>query len=45
MYYVPVVTPAEYAARSPKLKGALNTTGPTTYAVGTEGALKTWFTA
>jgi ABC-type transport system substrate-binding protein len=45
MYYVPVVTPVEYAARSPKLKGVLNNTGPTTYAVGTEGALTNWFTA
>lgn len=45
MYYVPVVTPVEFAARTPKLKGALNTTGPTTYAVGTEGALKSWFSA
>lgn len=45
MYYVPVVTPVEFAARVPKLKGVLNTTGPTTYAVGTEGALKNWFSA
>ena len=34
-----------YLARTPKLKGLLNTTGPTTYAVGTEGALKTWYSA
>jgi len=45
MYYVPVVTPVEFAARTPKLKGVLNTTGPTTYALGTEGALKNWFSA
>jgi peptide/nickel transport system substrate-binding protein len=45
MYYVPVVTPVEFAARAPKLKGVLNTTGPTTYAVGTEGALKNWLSA
>ncbi|MDE3097153.1 MAG: ABC transporter substrate-binding protein [Chloroflexota bacterium] len=43
MYYVPVVTPVEYTARSPKLKGVVDTTGPTTYAVGTEGALTVWF--
>ncbi len=43
MYYVPVVTPVEFAARSPQLQGVLNTTGPTTYAVGTEGALTNWF--
>lgn len=43
MYYVPVVTPVEFGARQPKLKGVLNRTGPTTYAVGTEGALKNWF--
>src|SRR5581483_5420931 len=42
MYYVPVVTPVEFAARQPKLKGVLNTTGPTTYAIGTEGALTNW---
>lgn len=45
MYYVPVVTPVEFAARAPKLKGVLNSTGPTTYAVGTEGALKNWLSA
>ncbi len=43
MYYVPVVTPVEYGARTPKLKGVQNTTGPTTYANGTEVALKLWF--
>ena len=42
MYYVPVVTPVEFAARNKRLKGALNTSGPTTYAVGTEGALTNW---
>lgn len=45
MYNVPVVTPVEFAARQPKLKGVINTTGPTTYAVGTEGALTNWFEA
>ncbi len=45
MYYVPVVTPVEYTASSPKLKGVLNRSGPTTYAVGTEGALKNWISA
>ena len=43
MYNVPVVTPVEFAARQPKLKGVINNTGPTTYAVGTEGALTNWF--
>ena len=42
MYYVPVVTPVEFGARSPRLKGVANDTGPTTYAVGTEGALTNW---
>jgi len=42
MYYVPVITPVDYAARSPKLKGVQNTTGPTTYAQGTEVSLKLW---
>jgi ABC-type transport system substrate-binding protein len=45
MYYVPVVTPVEFGARTPKLKGVVNTTGPTTYAVGTESTLKAWFSA
>jgi peptide/nickel transport system substrate-binding protein len=45
MYYVPVVTPVEFAARSPKLKGVVNSTGPTTYAVGTEAALTNWISA
>lgn len=45
MYYVPVITPVEFGARSPKLKGVLNNTGPTTYAIGTEGALTNWFSA
>ncbi len=45
MYYVPVVTPVEFTASSPKLKGFLNRSGPTTYAVGTEGALKNWISA
>lgn len=43
MYYVPMVTPVEFAARAAKLKGVVNTTGPTTYAVGTESALTNWF--
>lgn len=42
MYYVPLITPVEYAARQPRIKGAVNTEGPTTYAVGTEGWLTTW---
>ena len=42
MYYVPVITPVEYGARTPKLKGVQNTTGPTTYAQGTEVSLKLW---
>lgn len=42
MYYVPVVTPVEFGARVPKLKGVVNTTGPTTYALGTESTLHTW---
>jgi peptide/nickel transport system substrate-binding protein len=42
MYYVPLITPVEYAARQPRLKGVVNTEGPTTYAVGTEGSLTVW---
>ena len=42
MYYVPVVTPVEYGARAPRLKGVVNSTGPTTYALGTESSLKLW---
>ena len=42
MYYVPVVTPVEFAARQNYLKGVVNDSGPTTYAVGTEGALTNW---
>ena len=42
MYYVPVVTPVEYGARAPKLKGVVNDTGPTTYALGTETQLRNW---
>ncbi len=45
MYYVPMVTPVEFAARSPKLKGVVNTTGPTTYALGTEATMTNWFEA
>jgi ABC-type transport system substrate-binding protein len=42
MYNVPVVTPVEFAARSAKLKGVVNSTGPTTYAVGTEATMTNW---
>jgi ABC-type transport system substrate-binding protein len=45
MYYVPLITPVEYTARQARLKGVVNTEGPTTYAVGTEGALTTWIDA
>jgi peptide/nickel transport system substrate-binding protein len=42
MYNVPVVTPVEFAARQPTLKGVVNASGPTTYAVGTEATLTNW---
>ena len=42
MYYVPGVTPRNAGASHPWLKGDVNDTGPTTYAVGTEGALTVW---
>jgi len=42
MYYIPLVTPNEAGARQPWVKNAPNVTGPTTYAVGTEGALGIW---
>jgi ABC-type transport system substrate-binding protein len=45
MYYVPLITPVEYTARQERLKGVVNTEGPTTYAVGTEGALNVWIDA
>ncbi len=45
MYYVPVITPVEYGARTPKLKGVVNSTGPTTYALGTESSLQLNFGA
>lgn len=45
MYYVPVITPVEFAASAPKLKGVVNSTGPTTYALGTESTLHTWLSA
>ncbi|MEX2246603.1 MAG: ABC transporter substrate-binding protein [Dehalococcoidia bacterium] len=45
MYYVPVVTPVEFNARTPRLKGVTNITGPTTYALGTEVQLTNWFSA
>jgi len=45
MPYVPVITPTEYGARLPTVKGTVNRTGPTTYAVGTEGALTVWLSS
>jgi ABC-type transport system substrate-binding protein len=45
MYYVPVINPVEYGARQPKLKGVVNTLGPTTYSIGTETILTNWFEA
>jgi peptide/nickel transport system substrate-binding protein len=45
MYYVPVITPVEFAARADRVKGTVNVTGPTTYAVGTESALRQWIQA
>lgn len=42
MYYVPIVTPVEFGARKKTLKGAVNTSGPTTYALGTESSLHLW---
>jgi peptide/nickel transport system substrate-binding protein len=45
MYYVPVVTPTEYSADNPRLKGQVNQTGPTTYAVGTEASMYVWLEA
>jgi hypothetical protein len=45
MYYVPLITPVEYGARQARLKGVVNTEGPTTYAVGTEGSLTVWVNA
>jgi peptide/nickel transport system substrate-binding protein len=42
MYIVPVITPWEYTARQPWLKGAVNVSGPTTYAVGTESTMWVW---
>ena len=42
MYYVPVVTPTEYGADAPRMKGVANRTGPTTYALGTESTLNIW---
>ncbi len=43
MYYVPLINPVEFTARQKSLKGVVNTLGPTTYAIGTEGALTNWF--
>jgi peptide/nickel transport system substrate-binding protein len=45
MYYVPVITPVEYGARTTKLQGVVNSTGPTTYALGTESSLHLNFKA
>jgi ABC-type transport system substrate-binding protein len=45
MYYVPVVTPVEFAARQPTVKGIANRTGPTTYGLGTESSLLLWLDA
>jgi ABC-type transport system substrate-binding protein len=45
MYYVPVVTPVEFAARQPTVKGVANRTGPTTYGLGTESSLLLWLDA
>ena len=45
MYYVPMVTPVEYSADGPRMKGIVNSTGPTTYAVGTESAMNLWLDA
>jgi peptide/nickel transport system substrate-binding protein len=45
LYYVPLITPIEYTARQPRLQGVVNTEGPTTYAVGTEGSLPVWIKA
>jgi len=42
MYYVPVVTPVEFGARLPSLKGVVNATGPTTYSLGTETQMQNW---
>jgi peptide/nickel transport system substrate-binding protein len=42
MYYVPVVTPVEFAADNPRLKGIVNNSGPTTYALGTEAQMYNW---
>ncbi|MBI5289615.1 MAG: ABC transporter substrate-binding protein [Chloroflexi bacterium] len=42
MYNVPVVTPVEYGARQPSVKGVFNSGGPTTYALGTETQLHNW---
>jgi peptide/nickel transport system substrate-binding protein len=42
MYYVPMVTPVEYGANGPRLKGVVNSNGPTTYALGTESGMNLW---
>ncbi len=42
MYNVPVVTPVEFGARLPHLQGVWNSSGPTTYALGTETQLHNW---
>ncbi len=45
MYYVPMVTPIEFGADQPRLKGVVNRTGPTTYALGTETTMNLWLDA
>jgi ABC-type transport system substrate-binding protein len=42
MYYVPGVTPKEATASQPWVKNRPNVTGPTTYALGTEGVVGVW---
>ena len=44
MYYVPMVTPVEFGGVQPWVKNSQNTTGPTTYALGTEVSMRTWVT-
>ncbi len=42
MYYIPGINPYEYNASHPVGAGAVNTSGPTTFAFGTEGTMWTW---
>jgi len=44
MYYVPLITPVEFTGRQAWVKNVQNTTGPTTYGVGTESAMHAWVT-